>query len=190
MAPASPLSSRQSPRRPGCRSGVAVEARRRIPRDPTHVPRSGACCALRSCGARAMDISSARNCKRISRRCSTNVGTIRISGTIHTGATAAAHCTRNPTAKRFEPESALSPQRQLALLARMADLAGAGTSQFVIATHSPILLTFPDADIISLDETPLRSVRLEETSHYQITRGILENPGSYWRHFVKDGDPD
>jgi len=89
-----------------------------------------------------------------------------------------------------EPESALSPQRQLALLARMAELVRAGKSQFIIATHSPILLTFPDADIISLDQTPLRSVSLEETSHYQITRGILENPGSYWRHFVKDGDPD
>jgi predicted ATPase len=89
-----------------------------------------------------------------------------------------------------EPESALSPQRQLALLARMAELASAGKSQFIIATHSPILLTFPDADIVSFDEAPLRSVRLEETSHYQITRGILENPGSYWRHLLKDGDPD
>src|SRR4030095_3487015 len=42
-----------------------------------------------------------------------------------------------------EPESALSPQRQLALLAQMATLVAAGKSQFIIATHSPILLTFP-----------------------------------------------
>jgi predicted ATPase len=62
-----------------------------------------------------------------------------------------------------EPESALSPQRQLALLVRMAELARAGKIQFVIATHSPILLTFPDADIVSFDDAPLRSVRLEET---------------------------
>jgi predicted ATPase len=89
-----------------------------------------------------------------------------------------------------EPESALSPQRQLALLARMAELVRAGKSQFVIATHSPILLTFPDADIVSFDEAPLRSVRLEETSHYRITRGILEDPQSYWRHLLKDEDPD
>ena len=86
-----------------------------------------------------------------------------------------------------EPESALSPQRQRALLMRMSELVRAGQSQFVIATHSPILLTFPDADIISFDEAPLRSVHLEDTSHYQITRGILENPQSYWRHLV-EGD--
>jgi predicted ATPase len=85
-----------------------------------------------------------------------------------------------------EPESALSPQRQLALLTRMAELARTGKSQFVIATHSPILLTFPDAEIISFDATPLRSVRLDETSHYRITRGILEDPAQYWRYLVDD----
>ena len=72
----------------------------------------------------------------------------------------------------------------------MAELVRAGKSQFVIATHSPILLTFPDADIVSFDEAPLRSVRLEETSHYRITRGILEDPQSYWRHLLKDDAPD
>jgi predicted ATPase len=72
----------------------------------------------------------------------------------------------------------------------MAELVRAGKSQFVIATHSPILLTFPDADIVSFDEAPLRSVRLEETSHYQITRGILEDPQSYWRHLLKDDPTD
>jgi len=87
-----------------------------------------------------------------------------------------------------EPESALSPQRQLALLVRMAELVRAGKSQFVIATHSPILLTFPDADIVNFDEAPLRSVHLEETSHYQITRGILEDPQSYWRHLLQKDD--
>jgi len=87
-----------------------------------------------------------------------------------------------------EPESALSPQRQLALLVRMAELVRAGKSQFVIATHSPILLTFPDADIVSFDDAPLRSVRLEETSHYPITRRMLEDPQSYWRHLLKSDD--
>src|SRR5438093_7691022 len=61
-------------------------------------------------------------------------------------------------------------------------------SQFVIATHSPVLLTFPDADIVSFDVAPLRSVRLQDTSHYQITRGILEDPQSYWRHLLKKDD--
>ena len=80
-----------------------------------------------------------------------------------------------------EPESALSPQRQLALLSRMAELVAAGRTQFIIATHSPVLLTFPEADIVSLDDIPMQSVRLEDTSHYQITRGILEAPERYWR---------
>jgi predicted ATPase len=63
----------------------------------------------------------------------------------------------------------------------MAELVAAGRTQFIIATHSPILLTSPGADIISLDGMPMRSVKLEETSHYQITRDILEAPERYWR---------
>jgi predicted ATPase len=50
-----------------------------------------------------------------------------------------------------EPESALSPQRQLVLLAQMWNQVSAGKSQFIIATHSPILLTFPGADLVTFD---------------------------------------
>lgn len=81
-----------------------------------------------------------------------------------------------------EPESALSPQRQLALLAQMAMLVSAGRSQFIIATHSPILLTFPAAQILSFDGDAVHPVSLEDTSHFQITKGILQNPAVYWRH--------
>jgi predicted ATPase len=81
-----------------------------------------------------------------------------------------------------EPESALSPQRQLSLLARMAMLVAAGTTQFVIATHSPILLTFPGAQILAFDGDAIQQVALEDTSHFQITRGILHNPAVYWKH--------
>jgi predicted ATPase len=80
-----------------------------------------------------------------------------------------------------EPESALSPQRQLALLALMHDLASAGKAQFIVATHSPILLTYPEGEIISFDGDRLSPVELQQTSHYQITRGILEDPERYWR---------
>lgn len=83
-----------------------------------------------------------------------------------------------------EPESALSPQRQLALLALIHDLVKTGKCQFLIATHSPILMTYPDAQIMSFDKAPLSAITLEETSHYQITKGILEHPGSYWKHLV------
>jgi predicted ATPase len=81
-----------------------------------------------------------------------------------------------------EPESALSPQRQLVLLAHMAQLTAAGASQFIIATHSPILLTFPGARILSFDGPAIHEVSLDDTSHYQITRGILDHPEHYWRH--------
>lgn len=89
-----------------------------------------------------------------------------------------------------EPESALSPQRQLALLAAMHGRVADG-AQFVIATHSPILLTYPGATLVSCDGPALAEVRLEDTSHYQITRGILEHPTRYWKHLLApDGDSD
>jgi predicted ATPase len=81
-----------------------------------------------------------------------------------------------------EPESALSPQRQLVLLAHMSSVVATGNAQFIIATHSPILLTFPGARILSFDGEIVREVSLEETSHFQITKGILHNPASYWKH--------
>jgi predicted ATPase len=89
-----------------------------------------------------------------------------------------------------EPESALSPQRQLALLAYMSARVLTGKAQFVVATHSPILLTMPDSQILSFDGDAVREVSLQETSHYQITRGILEKPSVYWKHLrvAEEGD--
>ena len=86
-----------------------------------------------------------------------------------------------------EPESALSPQRQLALLAHMSMLVAAGKSQFIIATHSPILLTFPGAQILSFDGDVLRPTSIEDTAHFQITKGILQNPAVYWKHLQDSG---
>jgi predicted ATPase len=83
-----------------------------------------------------------------------------------------------------EPESALSPQRQLALLARMGEMVDGGKTQFLVATHSPILMTFPGAEILSLDAVPVVPVRLEDTSHYRVTKGILDDRGSFWRHLT------
>lgn len=87
-----------------------------------------------------------------------------------------------------EPESALSPQRQLALLAIISDWTRHGRAQFIIATHSPILLTFPGATIVSFDEPSLPRITLQDTSHYQITHGILTSPESYWQHLRDPGD--
>ena len=81
-----------------------------------------------------------------------------------------------------EPESALSPQRQLTLMAIMAEHVRSGKTQFIVATHSPILMTFPGATILSLDSGSIAETTLEETQHYQLTRGVLEFPEKYWKH--------
>ncbi len=73
-----------------------------------------------------------------------------------------------------EPEAALSPSRQMSLLCRIHDLAENG-SQFLIATHSPILMAYPDADIYLLDENGIKKTRYEETEHYQIMKQFLNN---------------
>ena len=74
-----------------------------------------------------------------------------------------------------EPEAALSPMRQLAVLSRMKQLID-DSSQFIIATHSPILLAYPNADIFQIDETGITEVSYRDTEHYKITRSFLENP--------------
>jgi len=71
-----------------------------------------------------------------------------------------------------EPEAALSPSRQLSFLTRMHQLVGAG-SQFIIATHSPILMAYPDAEIFLLADGPPRLIGYRETEHYTITRNFL-----------------
>jgi len=74
-----------------------------------------------------------------------------------------------------EPEAALSPQRQLAVLSRIHDLVE-DESQFIIATHSPILMAYPDAWIYECSREGIRQVAYEETEHYQVTRDFLLNP--------------
>jgi predicted ATPase len=64
----------------------------------------------------------------------------------------------------------------------MHELTRGGAAQFIIATHSAILMTYPGARIISFDAVPLRPVALADTPHYKITRGILNHPESYWKH--------
>ena len=75
-----------------------------------------------------------------------------------------------------EPEAALSPTRQLAVLSRMKQLID-DSSQFIIATHSPILLAYPGALIYQIDGSGITPVRYEDTEHYGVTRAFLENPG-------------
>lgn len=80
-----------------------------------------------------------------------------------------------------EPEAPLSPQRQLALLSMLKGMV-AQDSQFVIATHSPILMAFPDASILSFDHAPVREIPYDEVEHVSLTRDFLADPEAFLRH--------
>ncbi len=89
-----------------------------------------------------------------------------------------------------EPEAALSPQRQLAVLSRMHDLV-LERSQFLIATHSPILMAYPDAWIYACSESGLERIQYAETEHYRVTRDFLQNPERMLRLLLERKDePD
>ena len=83
-----------------------------------------------------------------------------------------------------EPESALSPQNQMRLLSRIHALSQNG-SQFIIATHSPILLSYYDAVILNADDL-LRPVEFKETDIYNIYRRFLENPERMQKYLFDD----
>ena len=78
-----------------------------------------------------------------------------------------------------EPETALSPKSQLQLLKLLQDMSALGHAQFIIATHSPILLACPGSVIYSFDHTPVKTVHYEDTEHYQIYKSFMENPNRY-----------
>ncbi|MBP6824238.1 MAG: AAA family ATPase, partial [Acidobacteria bacterium] len=80
-----------------------------------------------------------------------------------------------------EPEAPLSPQRQLALLSMMKEMVGEG-AQFIIATHSPILMAYPEAQIFSFDSHPVAETAYDEVEHVSLTRQFLNNPNSFLRY--------
>jgi predicted ATPase len=75
-----------------------------------------------------------------------------------------------------EPEAALSPRRQLEFVKVMRMLELEGESQFIIATHSPILMAYPRAQLLMFDGRVIREASLSETPHYQLTRNFVMNP--------------
>jgi predicted ATPase len=80
-----------------------------------------------------------------------------------------------------EPEAPLSPQRQLALLAMLKEMVGQ-RAQFIIATHSPILMAFPEAQIFSFDSHPVREVAYDDVEHVSLTRAFLNSPNAFLKH--------
>ncbi len=84
-----------------------------------------------------------------------------------------------------EPEAALSPNRQLAFLARLHQLVGDG-SQLIIATHSPIILAYPDATIYEVSERGVSPVAYDDLEHVQVTRNFLNRRQTYLDILLSD----
>lgn len=84
-----------------------------------------------------------------------------------------------------EPEAALSPQGQLALIRAMHDLVAAN-GQFVVATHSPLLMAYPGARILELDDDGIHEVAYDDLAHVQLYRGFLDAPDRFLRALLAD----
>jgi len=87
-----------------------------------------------------------------------------------------------------EPESALSPQGQLTLLLRMHELVEDG-AQFVVATHSPLLLAFPGALVLAVTVDGLVPTVYDDLDHVQLYRSFLEGPALFFHHLFAAGRP-
>ncbi len=86
-----------------------------------------------------------------------------------------------------EPEAALSPQRQLSFLLILHNLLKAGPQvQVIVATHSPIILAYPGAQIVSFDGRKLKEITYDQTTPYQVVSGFLKNPELYLRKLLED----
>jgi predicted ATPase len=80
-----------------------------------------------------------------------------------------------------EPEAPLSPLRQVGFLSLLKEMV-AQDAQFIIATHSPILMAFPGATILSFDRTPVQPIPWDELEHVTVTRAFLNEPGAFLHH--------
>ncbi|MGL4632761.1 MAG: AAA family ATPase [Leadbetterella sp.] len=85
-----------------------------------------------------------------------------------------------------EPEAALSPQRQLSLIILIREAVKNFDSQFIIATHSPIMFCLPEAEILHVSEGKITSVNFTELDHYSLTKSILENPKVYYEQLGRE----
>ena len=78
-----------------------------------------------------------------------------------------------------EPENALSPKKQIELLRILKETSETGLAQFIIVTHSPILLSYPEATIYNFDTIPITETRYEDTDYYKIYKDFLTDRGKY-----------
>lgn len=84
-----------------------------------------------------------------------------------------------------EPEAALSPMRLLTLMAEINELVKKN-SQFIIATHSPILMAFPNAQILELSQNGIKNVNYQDTEHFQVTKRFLEKPEQMLHYLLEE----
>lgn len=84
-----------------------------------------------------------------------------------------------------EPEAALSPTRLMTLMAEMHALVHSN-SQFILSTHSPILLTFPGAQVFELTADEIKNVPYRETEHFKVTKQFLDNPERMLKYLLED----
>jgi predicted ATPase len=89
-----------------------------------------------------------------------------------------------------EPEAALSPQRQLAFLRIIHDLAAPGHAQFIIASHSPILMAYPGATLFEFTDSGIWEVAYRNTEHYLITKDFLNAPERILKYLFSEDDDD
>jgi predicted ATPase len=85
-----------------------------------------------------------------------------------------------------EPEAALSPQRQLSFLRIIHDIEAPRHAQFLIATHSPILLAYPGAVLYRFDDSGIHEVAYRETEHYLVTKDFLNGPERYFKYLFAE----
>ncbi len=84
-----------------------------------------------------------------------------------------------------EPEAALSPARLMQLLVHIHDLVEKD-SQFIISTHSPILMSYPDADLFELSEKGIQKTSYHETEHYRILKAFIDKPEVMYHHLFEE----
>ena len=86
-----------------------------------------------------------------------------------------------------EPEAALSPQRLMSLLVLIDSLVKKN-SQLIIATHSPIVMAYPDSEILQFSDNGIQSVAYRETDHYRITKQFIERPEQMLKYLLSDAE--
>ncbi len=92
-----------------------------------------------------------------------------------------------------EPESALSPLRQLAFLRLLARMDRSGQAQVILATHAPILMAYPGANLLAMSDRGFEPVGVEDTGHYKLMRSFVRDPQAFVARVLDDDagkDPD